>query len=114
MKNDMENETVREPEQEQIAPVSIETLMDKAMELITITNNPSHLVKYQHIVDEVMDKYGDFLLDTKEEMGDEAIAPAKIALLEQQEDRLLRELDAEITAYLKEEKAFNAKYFPDM
>ena len=61
-----------------------------------------------------MDKYGNFLLDNKEEMEDEAIAPAKIALLEQQEDRLLRELDAEITAYLEEEKAFNAKYFPDM
>lgn len=107
-------ETTVDSETQSPSRVSIETLMDKAMELITITNNPSHLVKYQHIVDEVMDKYGDFLLDTKEEVEDEAIAPAKIALLEQQEDRLPRELDAEITAYLEEEKAFNAKYFPDM
>lgn len=100
-------------EREQAGPVTIETLMDKALELISVTDNPSHLVKYQHVVDKVIENYGDFLLDNLDGMEDDALSPGKFALLQQQEERLLREMDAEITAYLEEEKAFNAKFFPN-
>ncbi len=90
--------------------IDIEDVMDKALEFISITKNPSHLVKYNKIVESLIEKYGAFLLEYKDELEEETVTEAEFSLIQQQDERLLREMDVEISAYLEKEKAFNAEF----
>ncbi len=90
--------------------IDIENVMDKALELISITENPSHLVKYNNMVEAMLEMYGAFLLEHRDELAEETVTEAEFTLIQQQDERLLREMDAEISACLAEEKAFNARF----
>ena len=87
--------------------LTLESVMDMAQQLITLTQNPGRIIKYENEINSFIDRYGEFLLEYQDELETDAVSEVQLAFVKNQEQFLLREMKQTLESYLADEEAYN-------